>query len=67
MSIQEVKRQVENALIVTARESGRMDQEKQEKESFNATSAETVPGGSVNHQIYQGLQFIITSVKYATS
>lgn len=65
--MREVKRQVENALIVTAREFGKMRQGKRVVVLFNGIFVEIAAIGLVNQQSYQRVYTIIVSVKYASS
>jgi len=51
--MKEVKRQGENALVVTAREFGKMGCERLAATRFSVTSVEIVAIGSVNRQSYQ--------------
>jgi len=50
--MKEVKRQVENALNVTARGIGKMEKEKRSLAQFNVLSVEIVGIDSVNQQSY---------------
>ena len=65
MTISEVKQQVENALIVTAIEFGKMEKEKIKKVQFKDTSVENVVVDPVNRQSYQLSLTILEVVKSA--
>jgi hypothetical protein len=65
VSLEEVKRQVENALIVTAKEFGEMAYGRPETFLFRGFFAESVLIGSANHQVYLRILSILQHVKCA--
>jgi hypothetical protein len=65
VALMEVKRQVENALNVTAREFGEMELGRPLIALFNVLSVAIVGIGSVNRQFYQPIKTSVLSVKCA--
>jgi len=62
-----VKRQVENALVVTAKEFGKMGQEEQEQVLLRGSHVGIAGIDSANRQLYQQIPAIMEIVKYALS
>jgi hypothetical protein len=60
-----VKKQVENALAVTAKNIGKTEKEKPETVQFNGLFVVNVAFGLLNRHFYQLIITIVLGVKYA--